>query len=542
MSVPSSPEVQSLADPEDVYLPPDEAVLPAHPRPHSSRTEHDHKTASKLRAFFRKMRGKHHHHDDDHDHDAADHDGQEHADATSLADGGTSQDSTDEQQQRHRVTSPQAVLGGGATSPRPRDADAVSTTAASATTGSAASTAPSSAATSPNRRRSRLTRRRTGTSNASNTNNTNTNTNTSTNTNTNDARTAAATTTTTTGTTGTAAGATTTTTSARSNISSTRTVQDERGHTMVVYDENTNLQVSGTAQLSKDKRDLVEIKGLPNMLGKYVRHRARRLLLVFGVGLACHFTLALVFAMLLRVLFPRTLVGRSPEAGPASFCHLVYHLFSASIAGYTDTDLIVNDHAVVSFGVLLVNLNLYIGFILRCLAILATLHPAASTPPFLRFSKWAVVTSKSLTGLRSLEFRLVNDFGFDREMLDARASVTMSITPANNPTRRRFFPLRLVRDAQAVMPVLWTVSHVIDHNSPLYDQTSASLEDNMALFEVVVDCVDPVTRQRVYHRHTYSAATVIFHAEFAVVADTSGFPKKAHIDFNKLHTVYQHAQ
>eukprot|EP00043_Microstomoeca_roanoka_P015210 m.151769 g.151769 ORF g.151769 m.151769 type:complete len:211 (+) comp16204_c1_seq1:1297-1929(+) len=186
--------------------------------------------------------------------------------------------------------------------------------------------------------------------------------------------------------------------------------------------------------------------------------------------------------------------------------------------------------------------HIYVGFILRAIAIVALIYLSSQSPGCLRFSKWAVVTYKSLTGLRSLEFRAINEFGFDRELLDARASVTMTITPIRNPTKRRFYPLKLVRSAQAVMPIMWTVSHIIDPDSPLFGQNSASLEDNRAVFEVLIDFVDPVTRQRVYQRYSYSAATLVFNAEFETVADTSGLPDRAYIDFTKLHRVIQRPQ
>lgn len=68
-------------------------------------------------------------------------------------------------------------------------------------------------------------------------------------------------------------------------------------------------------------------------------------------------------------------------------------------------------------------------------------------------SRWAVISSRSLTGLRSLEFRILNDYGFGHELLEANVSVTMSFTPSKNPTKRRFYEIHLLRPQLSIMPV-----------------------------------------------------------------------------------------
>merc|ERR1712146_210167 len=121
--------------------------------------------------------------------------------------------------------------------------------------------------------------------------------------------------------------------------------------------------------------------------------------------------------------------------------------------------------------------------------------------------------------------------------LDAEVSVSLSLTPKNNPTQRRFFELELLRDRQSIMPAMWTVSHVIDTNSPLCGHTRESLEGSLAVITVVFKATDPVTYRKIHKVHVYNAYSIVFDGVFESVADMSEMPKRVTLDFHKFHHV-----
>lgn len=94
-----------------------------------------------------------------------------------------------------------------------------------------------------------------------------------------------------------------------------------------------------------------------------------------------------------------------------------------------------------------------VGLLTRLLLTMALFGVVTRSPVHVVFSRWCVISNRSLTGLRSLEFRILNEFGFERELLEAEVSVTLSITPSRNPTKRRFHELHLLRSRQPIMPV-----------------------------------------------------------------------------------------
>eukprot|EP00045_Choanoeca_perplexa_P008961 m.84608 g.84608 ORF g.84608 m.84608 type:complete len:415 (+) comp14694_c0_seq1:226-1470(+) len=187
---------------------------------------------------------------------------------------------------------------------------------------------------------------------------------------------------------------------------------------------------------------------------------------------------------------------------------------------------------------LLWHLCAYTGHTMRILMALRLFFALSKPAPSVIFSKWMVTTNKSLTGLHSLEFRLANKFGFDRKLLQAQISVTICLTPHRNPTKRRFKPLKLVSSTQPMMPTMWTISHVIDQESPLYGKTWDDLDRDMASFMILFNAVDPDSGKDIYELHQYSCSQLLTHATFEPVTNMSELPKVV-LDFDKFHSVNQ---
>ncbi len=84
---------------------------------------------------------------------------------------------------------------------------------------------------------------------------------------------------------------------------------------------------------------------------------------------------------------------------------------------------------------------------------------------------------------------------------------------------------------------MWTVSHVIDQNSPLYGQTAELLAANMMMLTVMFKAVDPARDKTIYKTHAYSYRAIVFEGTFEAVVDKSRMPQHISLDFTKFNRV-----
>ncbi|MBV8573396.1 MAG: hypothetical protein JO319_22465, partial [Acidobacteriaceae bacterium] len=82
-----------------------------------------------------------------------------------------------------------------------------------------------------------------------------------------------------------------------------------------------------------------------------------------------------------------------------------------------------------------------------------------------RFSRYAAIGPTS-RGYKALQIRLTNPTR--SEMIQLKANLVLSLFDDGPNPLRRYVPLPLERDSVAFMPLLWTLVHPIDKNSPLF--------------------------------------------------------------------------
>jgi inward rectifier potassium channel len=113
----------------------------------------------------------------------------------------------------------------------------------------------------------------------------------------------------------------------------------------------------------------------------------------------------------------------------------------------------------------------------------------------------------------SFQFRMVNR----RANTLIEPSVTlmmMTVDPANGGSRRDFAILKLERDRIMLFPLMWTVVHPVDHESPLYGKGEADLEALQAEFIVLVKAWDETFGQTVHQRFSYRYDDVVWGGRF----------------------------
>ena len=117
------------------------------------------------------------------------------------------------------------------------------------------------------------------------------------------------------------------------------------------------------------------------------------------------------------------------------------------------------------------------------------------------FSEVAVVTNRN--GQKSLMFRMVNER--QSQIIDGRLTVSLLKTErtAEGDVIRRFIDMRLVREHTPIFALTFTAQHIIDENSPLFNETLETLRDGEIEIVIVFSGVDEIFSQTIYTRHSY---------------------------------------
>lgn len=122
------------------------------------------------------------------------------------------------------------------------------------------------------------------------------------------------------------------------------------------------------------------------------------------------------------------------------------------------------------------------------------------------FSEYAVVMPYE--GFPTLMFRTANERA--NQILEANIRVTLARNEVSidGARMRRQRDLTLVRSQSSIFSISWTVMHVIDELSPLYEATPQSLKDNNTELVVVLDGIDETYSQPIYARHSFVAEEI----------------------------------
>lgn len=99
---------------------------------------------------------------------------------------------------------------------------------------------------------------------------------------------------------------------------------------------------------------------------------------------------------------------------------------------------------------------------------------------------------------------------------------------------RRFYPLKLHFDSIITFPVVLTLLHTIDVNSPMYGMTAESLEGTNARFMVSVVGIETVMQAAVQSQHDYSWRDVRFGERFVEIYSETGEGQLT-VDYGRLH-------
>ncbi len=110
---------------------------------------------------------------------------------------------------------------------------------------------------------------------------------------------------------------------------------------------------------------------------------------------------------------------------------------------------------------------------------------------------------REFKGERALMFRLMNSR--KTVMIEPKIRVTLSLTEKDetNASVKKYFELKLQRDAIMYLPTVWTVVHEIGESSPLYSYTSEEISKLKAELFLLLQYHEESFAQNVYQIYTY---------------------------------------
>jgi inward rectifier potassium channel len=150
----------------------------------------------------------------------------------------------------------------------------------------------------------------------------------------------------------------------------------------------------------------------------------------------------------------------------------------------------------------------------------------------LLFVAHPVVTNHE--GKPTLMLRLANERHNIISNATAKLWLFKNIVSMEGETLRRFYELPLTKDQNPGLALSWTLYHVLDENSPLYQTNADDLEASKASFVVVVTGYDVVAAQTVHARKPYDHGDILFGHRYADILDTSD-DGRLRVDYSRFH-------
>jgi inward rectifier potassium channel len=222
-------------------------------------------------------------------------------------------------------------------------------------------------------------------------------------------------------------------------------------------------------------------------------------------------------------------IGNQPISNVPGGAYIDYIYFSIetlSTAGYGDM------HPQTHYGHFIAAVELFTGIF--SMSLMTGLIFARFSRPKARllFADHPVVTSHD--GKPTLMLRLANERHNIISNATAKLWLFKNIVSMEGETLRRFYELPLTKDQNPGLALTWTLYHILDENSPLYQTNAEDLEASKASFAVVVTGYDVVAAQTVHARKSYDYGDIRFGHRYADILDTSD-DGRLRVDYGRFH-------
>ncbi len=209
-------------------------------------------------------------------------------------------------------------------------------------------------------------------------------------------------------------------------------------------------------------------------------------------------------------------IGDQPIANVPGGAYIDYIYFSIetlSTAGYGDM------HPQTHYGHFVAAVELFTGIFSMSLMTGLIFARFARPNARLLFADHPVITSHD--GRPTLMLRLANERHNIISNATAKLWLFKNIVSMEGETLRRFYELPLTQSQNPGLALSWTLYHILDEKSPLYQTNADDLEVSKASLAVVVSGYDVVAAQTVHARKSYEHGDIRFGHRYVDILDTS---------------------
>jgi inward rectifier potassium channel len=222
-------------------------------------------------------------------------------------------------------------------------------------------------------------------------------------------------------------------------------------------------------------------------------------------------------------------IGNQPISNVPGSAYIDYIYFSIetlSTAGYGDM------HPQTHYGHFVAAVELFTGIF--SMSLMTGLIFARFSRPNARllFAESPVITNHD--GKPTLMLRLANERHNIISNATAKLWLFKNIVSMEGETLRRFYELPLTQSQNPGLALSWTLYHVLDENSPLYQTSADDLEAYKASLALVVAGYDVVAAQTVHARKSYDHGDIRFGHRFVDILDTSD-DGRLRVDYGRFH-------
>jgi inward rectifier potassium channel len=273
-------------------------------------------------------------------------------------------------------------------------------------------------------------------------------------------------------------------------------------------------------KLTSDDSSYVITHGLQAHFWQDIYHRALLLRWPAFFGLA-----ALLFVLLnigFALLYRCGTHAIANQAPPGLLGAFFFSVETLATVGYGDM------HPDTIYGHVIATIEIFIG--MSCVALTTGMIFARFSLPHARivFSKYAIV--RPIDGKPTLMVRAANVRLNVISEATAHLSVMRSETTPEGFAIRRVHDLKLIRHRHPTFILGWSLMHVIDEHSPLFDQTVESLLAARTRLLLAIEGTDDSTMQHMQARHTWSPNQICWDHEFVdVLYEEDG---TTHVDYS----------
>ncbi len=238
---------------------------------------------------------------------------------------------------------------------------------------------------------------------------------------------------------------------------------------------------------------------------------------------------ALVFVAFNAVFAFFYWIGNQPISnvpGGAYIDYLYFSIETLSTAGYGDM------HPQTHYGHFIATVELFTGIF--SMSLMTGLIFARFSRPNARllFADHPVISSHD--GKPTLMVRFANERHNIIGNATARLWLLKNVVSMEGRPLRRFYELPLVRNEHPALALSWTLYHVLDEESPLYELNADDLDAAKVSLIVVVSGYDVVAAQTVHARRSYDHSDIRFGQRYADIIGTSE-DGRIRIDYGRFH-------